>query len=218
MKPAVAFILALPCCVPPCYADEPALSWSVLREGENLPLSKVTQDARPPFKIDRDVPFRIEFGRGSGWEGLDVIKVAQDGRVIVYRMKSERHEGDLLQKPGVLVYEERAALTIPPKAVGEILKAVDDNGLLGLHKEYQADENVEDGTQWVLWIRQDKSEKCIYFNNHFPEAILRFAKAIDVVLDAHGLAKVAWHRVPDENGRNHEDALWAAVDRYLGDD
>src|SRR3984957_17019307 len=105
----------------------------------------------PAFTIDRSQPFWLEFGRGSGWHGLDTVKLDQTGRVVLHRMKSERKEDVNV------LSSEAANLELSPEALAEVLKAIASNGLMGLHKEYH--ENIYDGTQWVLWIKQGEREK-----------------------------------------------------------
>src|SRR5256885_12477044 len=112
---------------------------------------RVEKDDRPSFRIDPARPFRVEFGRGSGWHGLDTIKFELGGVVVLHRMK-EAEKGYAF---------ETATLRLPPDAVADVLKAIDTNDLLGLHKAYHAD--MHDGTQWVLWIKQGEREKSVYF-------------------------------------------------------
>src|SRR5262245_55092291 len=51
--------------------------------------TKVVSDEKPAFRIDPDKPYRIEFGRGSGWHGLETVQFAEDGRVVLHRMTFE---------------------------------------------------------------------------------------------------------------------------------
>jgi hypothetical protein len=166
---------------------------------------QVEKDDRPAFAIDRTQPFWLEFGRGSGWHGLNTIKLDQTGRVVLHRLKSERR-----QDVTVLSWEV-ATLPLPPEAVGEVLKAVEANGLMGLHKAYH--EDIADGTQWVLWIKQGEREKSVYFNNSFPAAITRFAEQLDAILARAGLDKMPWQPVPEREARQHEQELWDSIKR-----
>jgi hypothetical protein len=161
--------------------------------------------ARPAFTIDRTQPFWLEFGRGSGWHGLETIKLDQTGRVVLHRMKSTRQDD-----VNVLTWEV-ATLQLPPMAVAEVLKAVESNGLMGLHKAYH--ENIADGTQWVLWIKQAEREKSVYFDNSFPATITRFAEQLDVILARAGSDKAAWKPVPERACREHEKELWDSIKR-----
>jgi hypothetical protein len=98
----------------------------------NQPLSHVEKDDRPTFQIDPSKPFQIEFGRGSGWHGLDTVKVNQDGLVVLHRLKKSADW-------------ERATLQLPDDALAKVLEQVDADHLLELHRAYHA--NVADGTQ-----------------------------------------------------------------------
>jgi hypothetical protein len=160
---------------------------------------------RPAFTIDHTQPFWVEFGRGSGWHGLDTVKIDQTGRVVLHRMKSE-HQVHV----NALSWEV-ATLQLSPEALDEVLKAVESNKLMGLQKAYH--ENIADGTQWVLWIRQGEHEKSVYFDNRFPPAITRFAEQLDAVLARAGLDKAAWQPVPERESHQHERELWDSIKR-----
>jgi len=121
-------------------------------------------------------------------------------------MKSERHKN-----VNVLSWEV-ATLQLPPEALAEVLKAVESNNLMGLHKAYY-DEKIADGTQWVLWIRQGEREKSVYFNNSFPREITAFAEQMDAILSRAGLDKVVWQPVPERESRQHERELWDSIER-----
>jgi hypothetical protein len=162
----------------------------------------VVHNDRPAFVMDHTHPFWLEFGRGSGWHGLNTVKIDQTGRVVLHRMKS-MHQNDVTVQSW-----EVGTLQLPPEAITELLKAVESNNLLGLQKAYHA--NVHDGTQWVLWIMQGEQEKSVYFDNHFPRSITAFAQQLDAILAQAGLDKVAWQPVDD---RQHEKELWASIRR-----
>lgn len=163
--------------------------------------TRVETDDRPTFTVDPNQAFRLEFGRGSGLDGLETIKVSQNGGVILHRTK-QPEDGKW----------ETATLQLSLDALAEVLKAVESNGLLDLHRAYH-DTNRKDGTQWVLWIKQGDREKSVYFNNEFPRAITRFAEQLDAALSAAGLDKVVWQPVPlSETGR-HDRELWDSIKR-----
>lgn len=159
----------------------------------------------PAFTIDHTQPFWLEFGRGSGWHGLNTVKVDQTGRVVLHRMKSDR------QQDVTVLSWEVATLQLSPEELAEVLKAVESNGLMGLRKEYQKD--IHDGTQWVLWIKQGEREKSVYFNNNFPGSITAFAEQLDAILARAGLDKVTWQPVPERASRQHERELWDSIKR-----
>src|SRR5262249_17528564 len=156
-------------------------------------------DDRAAFQIDPSQPFRIELGRGSGWHGLNTVKVTQDGAVLLYRQNA--------QESGW----EQTSLTLSPEALKAILEAVEANKLLHLERAYHA--NVADGTQWVLWIQQGAQEKSVYFNNHFPAEIQRFVQQLDQALVQGGLRQSNWKPVAAAASRAHEKELWASIRR-----
>ena len=165
----------------------------------------VERDDRPAFTVDPGQPFRLEFGRGSGWHGLNTVKLDHTGRVVLHRLKSERRE-DV-----TILSWEVATLQLSPEVLAEVLKAVESNNLMGLHKAYH--EDIADGTQWVLWIKQGEGEKSVYFNNSFPKAIRAFAEQLDAVLARAGLGTAAWQPVPDRESGQHERELWDSIKR-----
>src|SRR5262245_50445076 len=69
----------------------------VLPDHGNYPVSKVVKDDRPTRRIDPGQPWRIEFGRGSGWHGLETVKLDQDGRVVLHRANSGQWATTTLQ-------------------------------------------------------------------------------------------------------------------------
>jgi hypothetical protein len=168
-------------------------------------VSKVVKDDRPAFHIDPEQPWRIEFGRGSGWHGLDTAKLDQDGRLVLHRLRQDR-EGNVI----ALSWETTTA-QLPPSAVAKVLAAVESNRLLELDKAYHA--NVADGTQWVLWVRQGDREKSVYFDNHFPERIVRFAEQLDQVVSGSVGPGLRWRAVPSVEDRDHERELWESLRR-----
>lgn len=172
--------------------------------GGGVYLLAVRNDS-PAFTIDHSQPFWLEFGRGSGWHGLNTVKIDQTGRAVLHRMKSECKE-DVT----VLSWEV-ATLQLSPEALDEVLKAVESNDLMGLRKEYH--EDIHDGTQWVLWIKQEEREKSVYFNNNFPRRIKAFAEQLDASLAQAGLDKVAWQPMPERESRQHERELWDSIKR-----
>jgi hypothetical protein len=152
----------------------------------------------PSFTIDHTQPFWLEFGRGSGWHGLDTVKIDQTGLAVLHRMTSQQQW-------------EVATLQLPSQEVDEVLKAVETNGLMELRKAYHQD--IADGTQWVLWIKQGEREKSVYFDNNFPTAITKFAEQLDAILSRSGLDKVTWRPIPDRESRRHEKELWDSIKR-----
>ncbi len=171
----------------------------------SLPLAEVVPDPRPPFRLDPGAPWRLTLGRGSGWHGLDTVEVGHDGSLVLYRMAHRR------RRKTIVVSWQTATAQLPPDATTKVFDAVEANGLLGLAKAYHA--NVADGTQWVLWVRQGEREKAVYFNNHFPDAIVRFADRLDTIVAEAVGSDLRWWGVPSAREREHEKDLWGSIRR-----
>ena len=172
--------------------------------GLNFPLSSTETDDRPPMSFDARKPYRLEFGRGSGWHGLDTIAI-EDGKVILHRLGEDK-KGNT---GGIWV---SGTMQIPKDATERIVKTIVDLDLLEMNRSYHAD--IADGTQWIFWLTQDGQEKSIYFDNHFPKAIQEFARSLDEELAKAGLAKAEWSRVPDEERRSHENRIWDSIKNH----
>jgi hypothetical protein len=157
---------------------------------------------QPAFHIDPAIAFSIEFGRGSGWHGLDTVRVEQDGRVTLSRLIGSQTNPSW----------ETATIQLQQNRLADILKAVETNGLMSLRRTYQ-DPNIADGTQWVLWITQGDHEKSVYFNNRFPVQITGFAEQLDRILSVAGLGNITWQPVPASQSRSHERELWKSIER-----
>lgn len=164
--------------------------------GQEFPLSRTSPSKTPAFTVDPTKDFHFELGRGSGWAGLDTISFGRDGVVTLYKQLPEERW-------------RTATLTLDTAAIGRIFDAVRTEGIMTMAAAYHADMN--DGTQWVLWIKQADLSKAIYFNNHFPQAVRRLAKVIDSELDSAGLETVRWKKVPKNKVRLHEKPLWNSI-------
>jgi ABC-type amino acid transport substrate-binding protein len=156
-----------------------------------------TPDRRPVLQFDHTAPFRLELGRGSGWQGLETVAVNEKGEVLLYKMA----QNDRWQT---------AKMSLPVEALAFLAKSVADLKILAMGRMYSVT-GVADGTQWVFWLKQGEHEKSIYFNNHFPEAIQDFAVFLDELLAKNELGKATWTDVPAGEERKHEKAIWASV-------
>lgn len=170
---------------------------------ESLPLVKTVEDHRPSLSIDPAKPFTIEFGRGSGWAGLNTVNINENGTVVLYRLQVEQ------RREIRYLFWETGTMQLLPEDITAILESLHTFHLLTMYKEYHAD--IHDGTQWVLWITQEQHEKSIYCDNHFPENILAFSDFLDELLTTRGLTDVTWTRVPEHESRNHEKELWESI-------
>lgn len=184
-----------------CSGSEPAPVRGDER-ARNFPLHKTEPDPDPNMAFDPTRPYRIEFGRGSGYDGLDTIAIDENGQVVLYRMREE-WDGGLIRPRW-----ETASSSLDPQARQRIAELIRDLKLLEMGNAYHAD--VADGSQWVFWLVQGDEEKTIYFDNHFPEPIQDFAVALDRELNlSEGMFD--WNRVPDELADAHAKELWGSL-------
>lgn len=152
----------------------------------------------PAIRPDPAEGWRIQFGRGSGWHGLDTVKIASDGTVVLHRLNR-----------GERVFQwEATSFTLPPNALAKVFASIEKNHLMDMERKYQA--HVADGTQWIFWIRQQGTVKSVYFNNEFPGAIEKFADDLDQILAENGLGSAVWRSVL-ERERQHERELWDSI-------
>ncbi|MCP4113680.1 MAG: hypothetical protein GY749_50500 [Desulfobacteraceae bacterium] len=171
--------------------------------GTNFPLSRTESDSR---KIDFDPskPYRLEIGRGSGWLGLNTIKIEENGSVAVYILKEEQRE-DVIYS-----YCENGLLKLAEEDMRIIADKIAELEILDMDRSYYA-EGISDGTQWIFWIQQDKKQKSIYFSNHFPKKIQDVAVFIDEILENAGYKEIEWKRIPDREIRFHEIDIWNSI-------
>ena len=180
-------------------ADEPAA----------YPAVKGERATRPAFDIDSTKAFRIELGRGGGFDGLDTVKLDRSGKVIMHRVKWEQRQ-TRHRKFRIRVWET-VSLRVSEEDVAKILEAIKAKELMNLDRAYHAD--VADGTQWVFRIEQGGREKSVYFNNHFPASIIQFAKKLDAIIAESGVNELAWKAVPEDEHGQHDNALWESISR-----
>jgi len=150
--------------------------------------------------FDASKPYRLEFGRGSGRYGLDTIVLDEEGRITQHRQK------EVPTEDGIYCYWQTRSFSIPSDTVKQVAALIEDLRIIEMKRAYHAD--VVDGMQWIFWLVQGGQEKSVYFNNHFPKAIQDFAVALDAQLRNAGIAKIKWTRVPDDESRQHEKAIW----------
>jgi hypothetical protein len=179
-------------------ACDRARSTSTAGGGGNASTQTVEPDTRPAFVLDPSKPFVIELGRGSGWHGLDIVKVDETGAV-----KLSRVEG----RPDA----ESASLQLSRTDVATLVGLVNSNGLTRMGRMY-SDPRVQDGTQWVLWIEQPPSQKSVYFNNSFPAQITAYANGLDALLNKAGLSAAEWSPTPTQQSMDQQKALWVRIE------
>lgn len=169
---------------------------SLAAEPRNHPLTRTEPSKTAPFKIDPAKEFHIDLGRGSGLDGLATVALSSDGQVTLHRLKHIR-KGQW----------QKATATFDRAAIDRLLAVIESNKLMEMAAQYHAD--VHDGTQWILWIRQGQSAKAFYFNNHFPEGIRKFAKALDEEIKRAAIPEDKWQ--DDPQPRSHEKAIWESI-------
>lgn len=184
------------------YLDDPDWTPQYGFAVQNHDLDHTKPENRKPFHLAVDQPFRFEFGRGSGWYGLNTIAIDGTGVVTLHRMTTE--------KPGEArgFYWETGTFNLSPADLAGVVALIDKHNLMKLDREYHA--GIYDGVQWVLWIEQAGNEKTVYFNNHFPDAIQAFAIELDKALTITA-RNLTWKRVPDGQQRDHEEDIWKSI-------
>jgi hypothetical protein len=158
-----------------------------------FPLARTDPSKTKPFIVDLSKPFHFELGRGSGWMGLDTIAFGEDGIVTLHRQVSDARW-------------KTATVRLELEAIKRVFDAVRSESIMKMPAAYHAD--VEDGSQWVLWIRQGALSKSVYFNNFLPEGVRNLAGVVDAEITRAGISNARWSKVPDKQFRQHEKALW----------
>jgi hypothetical protein len=167
-------------------------------DSRHFVLASVAPDLHPSFVVDSSKPFVIELGRGSGWHGLEMIKLDETGSIKLFRF-DHRGGGGF----------ETSSLRLPPADLAALVDKFNTMQITWMGRSY-SDPSIADGTQWVLWIQQTPHEKGIYFNNAFPDQITSFAKDLDAAMAAAGIGSVTW--IPaQKQGKDEQDSLWARI-------
>lgn len=179
------------------------------QSASSFPLAKTQPDHRPTFSFMPSSPFHLEFGRGSGREGLDTFATDETGRAVLHRCQFE-YRYHLRHGRVLSPFWERAELKLSDNSIQRLTKAVQDLPLSEMARAYHAD--VSDGIQWIFWLQQRGREKSVYFDNHFPKVIQAFAALLDAELQRAGIATVKWRRVSKEKERDHETAIWNSIE------
>ena len=138
--------------------------------------------------------------------GLDVVHVAQDGAMSVDRTTATS------PVPGGAPHlvHERATAGLDPSVNADVRRLVSRLHVDRMKDAYRK-KGVWDGTQWVLRVRQDGGyDRAIVFDNRFPRAIVRFARDLDALAGAQGIAG-EFEPLADEDWYDNQAALWASV-------
>jgi hypothetical protein len=142
------------------------------------------RDAQKPFRIDPDRPYEISYhslGLPTAYESGITIK---SGGQATARLRRDLGLAAADRK------EKVASFTLPPDAVGRILKAIDTHRVMELHKSYRL-RNTFDGLHGTLTIRQGERLKRVGCSNHFPPELTAFAAKLEAIVEPYR-SKATW--------------------------
>jgi len=182
--------------------------WSARDPSRNRvehPINIVADDTSI-LSFNPDLPFNLEFGRGSGLSGLATVKLATNGAVTVTKRDI------ILETVKAGKYEPVWATShfeIKQRDVEQISKAIKELALCDLDKAYH-DRNIADGTQWVFYLRQNGRKKAVYFNNYFPKSILRFSTLVDQTLEPY-TKDAEWKEITVAEANLAGRSLWDSI-------
>jgi hypothetical protein len=142
-------------------------------------------------------PLVLEFGRGSGRNGLSSVRVAKDGSVVLFRYV--RHRNDV----------ESTSLVLRERQMYQIHQAIRNHQVENLDRKYSR--SIADGEQWILRINVNDEIRSTYFNNNFPPNIEAFADELELVLAEAGLTQEGWRTVRHIDGWRHDRELWDSI-------
>jgi hypothetical protein len=172
---AVAFVL---------FAEGETVSNRIVDPVDDPPqsseVSKIIKQDGPPFQLDPKKPWSIQLGRGGFGTGSTWVHFRSSGHADLFRDVKE---------DGKLRFEF-AKIELAKEAIAKIVKAIDEEGLAKFEREYRAD--AFDGTQWHLVLTQGDRKRTTTFRNHFPDAIVRFAKSFDRILLDSANNRIVW--------------------------
>ena len=146
------------------------------------------------IKFDSSQVYRIAFWRGSGLDGLETVEIDENLNARLYRQTSN----------GL----ETCNISLALNEYGVVTDSIHKNRLFELDRAYHAE--VADGTQWIVWIRQNEISKTIYCNNYFPDSLRLFAKDVDSVFDIDD-DLLEWSLVPASLAGDHDTHIWDAT-------
>jgi hypothetical protein len=159
-------------------------------------LFAASYDWRGPDTSQPDPNLELQFGRGSGLSGLDLLRVVSDGTA---SFEFQTEEGDWRRK----------RFHLDANAMADLRAEIDKLRIMELAPKYQAD--LCDGTQWCLLLRIDGKTKFVYFNNSFPDEIRKLSDYVDNVILGQFAEPVPSRAVLPWQHRQHEETLWASI-------
>jgi hypothetical protein len=144
-----------------------------------------------------DEKFEFQFGRGSGWHGLDVVRITSDGSAS-YEYQSE---SDVWR---------RKVFEIDADVLEALREKINSVNVMDMQRSY-SNPSIADGTQWCLLVRIDGRTKSVYFNNKFPDEIRNLAAFVDETILEPFADPVDAVTVPSWHHRKHETPLWTSI-------
>jgi hypothetical protein len=146
-----------------------------------------------PWPVVYDSAFEFQLGQGSGWQGLDLIKITADGKA-VYQFQSSG---------GVW---SRKTFQLTSAEMQSLADRLNDLKIVALDDHYAV--NIHDGTQWCLLVKSQGHLKRIYCDNRFPRRVKKLAAFVhETIIDRTG-AKALAVPVPPAQFRDFEAEVW----------
>lgn len=133
------------------------------------------EKARIPFNFRPGQPFALEFGRGSGWQGLATFKLNEAGEV---ELVERRYFLEEFKAGNYQPVWAKTNFKLTANEVRQIAVAIDKFQLAEMDPMY-IDSRIADGAQWEFYLQQAGKGKKIYFSNLFPQKIKHFTSFID---------------------------------------
>jgi uncharacterized membrane protein YfcA len=162
--------------------------------GSILLVQSIWQEKRPI--LVQDETFEFQLGQGSGWHGLDLLKITADGKA-VYEYQSSRGEW------------ERKTFFVDKASMDALICKINSLKIMELDRAYHGD--VADGTQWCLLIKSNGRAKSVYCDNNFPERIEKLAAFVhETIIEPFG-GKAEARAVPPRECRKHEKEIWESI-------
>jgi hypothetical protein len=144
---------------------------------------------------DRGIDFWFQLGQGSGWHGLDLIRITADGRVSYEYRTSEGWT--------------RKRFTINQKMVQSLKEKINALGIRNLKRAYHRP--IADGTQWCLLIKEDDPPKSIYCDNQFPKPVVDLAEFVHENIVEPNSNMLKGVIVGERDHEMHEKELWNSI-------
>lgn len=165
--------------------------------------------------FDPTKDFTVMLGRGSGWDGLETIKVERSGRVVAYRQRFVEEQkviGGVAEKVRWSRWDV-ASFKISQAAVDQVCSSILKNRLMTMEDKYE-NSLIADGEQRILLIKHGGEVKWVYFNNSFPWRIESFAADLEQAVGLAKLPESSWEPVPQGDARVDEKALWESTKQW----